>query len=84
MGAHYMSSKDFNRDPGKAKRAADEGAVFITNRNQPTHVLLPIEEYRKLTTSKGSIVDKLALPAAAVIDFDPPRVSISLKRADLD
>ena len=84
MGAHYVSSKDFNRDPGGAKRAADEGAVFITNRHQPTHVLLRIEEYRRLTTAKGSIVDKLALPEAAAIDFDPPRLHIGLKDADLD
>ena len=84
MGAHYVSSKDFNRDPGRAKKATEDGTVFITNRNQPTHVMLRIDEYRKLTMSKGSIVDKLALPAAADIEFDPPRVRIGLKPADLD
>lgn len=84
MGVHYVSSKDFNRDPGRAKKAADEGAVFITNRDHPTHVLLRIEDYRKLTTSKGSIVNKLALPATAAIDFDPPRIRLGLKPADLD
>lgn len=83
MGAHFFTSRDFNRDPGRAKKAADEGAVFITNRNHPTHVLLRIDEYRKLTASKGSIVEKLALPEAAEIDFDPPRICVGLKPADL-
>ncbi|WP_206245835.1 type II toxin-antitoxin system Phd/YefM family antitoxin [Novosphingobium terrae] len=83
MNTHFLSSKEFSRDPGRAKKAADDGAVFITNRNHPTHVLLRIEEYRKLTTSKGSIVDKLALVEAADIDFEVPRVGIGLKPADL-
>lgn len=84
MGAHYFTSKDFRRDPGRAKKAADDGAVFITNRNEPTHVLLGIEAYRKLMMAKGSIVDKLASPSAADIDFAPPRARIGLKPVDFD
>ena len=44
-----MSSRDFNQDTSGAKRAAKEGPVFITDRGVPAHVLLTIEDYRKLS-----------------------------------
>lgn len=84
MGAHYFSSREFSRDPGRAKKAAEEGPVFITNRERPEHVLMTMGEYRRITGSKGSIVDRLALPEAAEIDFNPPRVRVGLKPAALD
>lgn len=84
MGIHYVSAKDFNRDPGRAKKAADDGAVFITNRSEPTHVLMRIEEFRRLTQPRGSLVDKLAMPDAADIYFDPPRMAPGWKPADFD
>jgi prevent-host-death family protein len=84
MGIQYVTSKDFNRDPGRAKRAADDGAVFITNRSEPTHVLMRIEEFRRLTQAKGSIIDKLAMPEVAHVDFDPPRIVPGLRPASFD
>jgi len=57
-----LSSREFNQDTGRAKRAAMSGPVFITDRGTPAHVLLSIEEYRKLTEHEGSIVDRLGLP----------------------
>lgn len=84
MGVHYVSSRDFSRDPGRAKKAAQEGPVFITNRQRTEHVLMTVEEYRRLSGSKGSIVDRLALPESAAIDFDPPRIVLGLKAAELD
>lgn len=66
-----MSSRDFNQDAGKAKKAADKGPVFITDRGVPRHVLLSVEQYRRMNRSQHSIVDMLAMPAAAEIDFNP-------------
>lgn len=68
-----MSSHQFNQDTSAAKRSAAEGPVFITDRGRPAHVLLSIEEYRKLTGGGASIGDMLAMPEAADIEFDPPR-----------
>lgn len=48
MGITTISSREFNQDSGKAKRAAADGPVFITDRGTPSHVLLTIEEYRRL------------------------------------
>ena len=68
-----LSSREFNQDTSRAKKAAAEGPVFITDRGRPAHVLLSIEEYRRLTGQRRSIVDALSMPGLADIEFDPPR-----------
>jgi len=70
-----MSSREFNQDTSGAKKAAKNGPVFITDRGRPAHVLLTIEEYEKLTDKHTSIVDMLAMPGLAEIEFDPPRLT---------
>jgi prevent-host-death family protein len=57
-----LSSREFNQDTSRAKKAATEGPVFITDRGTPAHVLLSIQEYQRLTGGQGSIVDRLGLP----------------------
>jgi prevent-host-death family protein len=74
MAITKLSSRDFNQDTSGAKRAAKRGPVFITDRGRPSHVLLTVEEYQKLTAGQKSIADLLAMPAAAAIEFDPPRM----------
>ena len=79
-----LSSREFNQDASGAKKAAASGPVFITDRGRPAHVLLTIEEYQRVTRSQTSIVDLLAMPGVADIDFTPPRLSNDLYRpADL-
>jgi prevent-host-death family protein len=79
-----FSSREFNRDVTRAKKAARAGPVFITDRGRPAHVLLTIEEYRRLTGDQPSIVELLAMPGAADIEFEPPPLRGSLFRpADL-
>ena len=70
-----LSSREFNQDTSKAKRAAKRGPVFITDRGRSSHVLLTVEEYERITGRGKSITDLLAMPAAAKIDFEPPRLS---------
>lgn len=55
-----LSSREFNQDSGKAKRATRNGPVFITDRGRPAHVLLTIEDYRKITGRMPSLVELLA------------------------
>ncbi len=69
-----LSSRDFNQDTSRAKRAAKRGPVFITDRGRPSHVLLTVEEYQRITEGQKSVVDLLAMPAAAEIEFEPPRL----------
>jgi hypothetical protein len=37
-------------------------------------VLLTAEEYKRITGSQKNIVDLLAMPEAAEIEFEPPRL----------
>jgi prevent-host-death family protein len=67
-----LSSREFNQDTSRAKKAAERGPVIITDRGRPAHVLLTIEEYRKITGKRENILDLLAMPAAAEIEFEPP------------
>ena len=69
-----LTSRQFNHDTSRAKKAAEDGPVIITHRGRPSHVLLTVEEYEKLTGSQPTIVDLLAMPGAAEIDFEAPRL----------
>ncbi len=84
MATTKLSSREFNQDTSRAKRAAKRGPVFITDRGRPSHVLLSVEEYQKLTEGQKSIVDLLGMPKAAEIAFEPPRLKGNLHEpADL-
>ena len=73
-----LSSREFNQDTGRAKRAAKRGPVFITDRGRPSHVLLTVEEYQRLTGGQKSLAELLAMPGAAAIEFEPPRLKGNL------
>lgn len=85
MTVTTLTSREFNQDTGRAKKAAAAGPVVITDRGRPSHVLLCIEDYRRLTEASSSIVDQLAMPAElGAIAFEPPRLTGALGRpADL-
>ncbi len=78
MSITTFSSREFNHDVSKAKRAALSGPVFITDRGHAAHVLLTIEEYQIITDEKESIVELLAMPETAEIEFEPDRLNKKL------
>ncbi len=82
MTIKTLSSRDFNQDTSGAKRAAKEGPVFITDRGVPAHVLLTIEDYRKLNGGGPNIIELLTMPGVADIDFEPSRMNLVSKPAD--
>lgn len=85
MERTIITSREFNQDVSKAKRASLKGPVFITDRGQTSHVLLSLQEYQKITNQQEQITDLLAMPEATYIDFDPPKINKKLfKPADLD
>jgi prevent-host-death family protein len=77
-----LSSREFNQDTSRAKKAAAHGPVFITDRGKPAHVLLSIEEYQRLAGTRRKIADALAMPGIADIEFNPPRVAIDGRLPD--
>jgi prevent-host-death family protein len=77
-----LSSREFNQDTSRAKKVASEGPGFITDRGKPAHVLLSIEEYRRITGGHRKIADALAMPGVAEIEFDLPSGHIGIRPAD--
>ena len=79
-----LSSREFNQNTSRAKRAAAKGPVFITDRGKPAHVLLSIEEYRRLTEEQDSLIDRLGLPPGIEdIELEIPAMRDRARLADL-
>jgi len=78
-----LSSREFNQNTGDAKNAANSGPVFITDRGRPAHVLLSIEDYRKLAGGQITLAEAVAQVGASDVDFDPPRVNDLHRPVDL-
>lgn len=78
-----VSSREFNHDTSGAKKAALSGPVFITDRGKPAHVLLSIDEYKRLTSTQPSIIDILAMPGGEDVEFEAPRAMIQTKPVDV-
>lgn len=76
MTVTKISSRAFNQEVSRAKKAAEAGPVYITDRGKPAHVLLTYDDYKKLAGTRRSIVDSLAMPGAVDIDFEPERTTI--------
>ncbi len=77
-----LTSREFNQDAGRAKRAAAEGPVFITDRGKPAHVLLTFEDYRRLAGQGRKIADILAMPEGEDVEFEAPRIDIGMRPTD--
>jgi prevent-host-death family protein len=83
MAVTTFTSRKFNQDTSRAKKAARRGPVFITDRGRPAHVLLTIEDYRRLAGGDMSLAEALAQPDEAGFAFKPPRIGRIAKPADL-
>ena len=87
-----FTSREFNQDTARAKRAAKNGPVFITDRGTPSHVLMSFEEYEKLKPADPGMKKPKNLAEAladnrpeADFDWEPPRMSgFSLKVPDFE
>lgn len=83
MPATTLSSREFNQDTGRAKKAAQNGPVFITDRGKPAHVLLSIDDYRKLTGRELSLAEAVGQTAVPDFEFMPPRAQGIVRVPDL-
>ena len=85
MAITTLTSREFNQDSGRAKKAARRGPVVITDRGKPAHVLLTIEDYQSLALKRRSLADAIAMPSAAAVSFRPARLGKeTLHAAELD
>jgi len=84
MSITTLSSREFQQNASQAQKAAQDGPVFITSRGKPAHVLLSIEEYRRITGKEQNIADLLYMPGAEDIELEIPKWSEPVRAADLD
>lgn len=82
MSVTTLSSRELNQDVTRAKKAAKNGPVIITDRGRPAHVLLTFDDYQRLTRQRRNIADSLAMPGVADVDFEPPQVIINTRPVD--
>jgi len=75
-----ISSREFNQDTSRAKKAAQDGPVFITDRGRPAHVLITIEEYQRLTGRPITLAEALAQRDVSDLEFDPPKIKGRLSK----
>lgn len=78
-----LSSREFNQRISEAKKAANTGPVFITNRGKPEHVLLNVKDYKQLTGCHQKIADLLAMPDVDGVTLDFPQLRDPARPADL-
>ena len=83
MAVTTFTSRELNQDLARAKRAAQSGPVIITDRGRPAHVLLSIDDYRRLAGKNRNLAESLSMSGLADTDFEPARLRIESPRADL-
>lgn len=72
MSITTLTSREFNRDTSRAKKATEVGPVVITVRGKPAHVLLKMEDYQRLVGDRRNIAELLALPGSESIELPIP------------
>ena len=77
-----LSSREFNQAASEAKKAANKGPVFITDRGRPAHVLMSMELYQRLTGSSQKIADLLAMPGIEDVELEIPLLRDLARPAD--
>lgn len=75
-----LTKREFTQDVSEAMRVAQEGPVFVTDRDRISYVLLSIGDYQSITHQSSSIVDRWAMPEAEEIEFEPARAKGVLYR----
>ena len=69
-----LTSREFNQDVARAKRAANAGPVIITDRGRPAYVLMRHDAYQCLAARGPGIRSLLAHPESEAVAFEPPRL----------
>ncbi|PYE88143.1 prevent-host-death family protein [Phyllobacterium leguminum] len=78
-----LSSHELSRHLGRARRAAKDGPVIITNWGKPAHVLMSFDEYKRLTGKKKTLGELLAYPGTEDVELPLPDCSELAKPIDM-
>jgi prevent-host-death family protein len=69
-----FTSREFNQDTARAKRADKNGPVLVTDRGKPAYVLMSIEQYERLKERPKNLREALMDPNGDDFDFDFPEL----------
>jgi len=72
MTTTTVSSREFNQDRARVKKATENGPVVVTDRGKPVLVLLTYKAYEELQPQHESVADALYMPGADEIDLPLP------------
>ena len=86
MAITTISSREFNQNSGRAKRAAEQGPVIVTDRGKPSLVVMKFEDYERMSEKRGSLLERLYMPGLEEIDadFEFPRMDLELQIPEFD
>ena len=74
-----LSSREFNQEKGRAKKATETGPVVIAQRGKPAYVLMAFSDYQYLVGKRKNILDLVGMKGAGDIEFEPAKISSLLK-----
>jgi len=74
-----LSSREFNQDTGRAKKATETGPVVITDRGKPAHVLMTFSDYQRVLGKRKNILDLVGMKGAGDIVFEAAKITGLLK-----
>lgn len=75
-----ITSREFNRDVSAAKRAAERGPVTITDHGRPSHVLLTVEEFERISGEQQLMGDLLWRGQDPAVELDLPERRVEPER----
>jgi prevent-host-death family protein len=84
MATTTVSSREFNQDRAKVKKATESGPVIVTDRGKPVLVVLKYEEYERIKLPRRSIAEALYMPGAGEIEIEFPRSREKARGASFD
>jgi len=86
MPVFTLSSRDFTRDVSRAKRAAANGPVFITDRGRPAYALLQIDDYYRMAgQTEPSLLEVMdGIAGGEGVEFEPVGLQIVAKAPVFD
>jgi len=69
-----LTSREFNQDTGRAKKASEAGPVFITDRGKPAHVLMTFSDYQRVSGKRKNILDLVGMKGASEVELEPEKI----------
>ena len=79
-----FSSREFNQDSSRVKKAATREPVLITDRGRPSHVLMSFDDFRRLGGERKSVAELLFSEGAAEVELILPERSDRGRSARFD